>query len=55
MNSGISRSGSPNSGSPPVGHRETDSGGEFTIGRDAIMTYRKSGEDMIVVNHTEVP
>jgi predicted GNAT family acetyltransferase len=54
MNSGISRGGSPDTGSPPVEHRETDKGGEFTIGRDAIMTYRKSGEGTIVVDHTEV-
>jgi len=39
---------------PKVTHQETGSGGEFTIGREAIMTYRKSGQDTIVVNHTRV-
>jgi predicted GNAT family acetyltransferase len=43
-----------NAGSPPIAHRETDGGGEFTIGREAIMTYRKSSKDTIVVNHTRV-
>lgn len=39
---------------PQVTHQETASGGEFTIGREAIMTYRKSGPETIVVNHTRV-
>lgn len=39
---------------PPVAHEETPTHGEFTIGRLAIMTYRKSGEKHIVVNHTRV-
>jgi len=43
-----------NTGSPQIAHQETVHGGEFTIGREAIMTYRKSGEDTIVVNHTRV-
>lgn len=48
---------SPNavtSDSPPVKHEETALHGEFTIGRHAIMTYRKSGDGHIVVNHTRV-
>jgi uncharacterized protein len=39
---------------PAISHLETASGGEFTIGRDAIMTYRNLGEDHIMVNHTRV-
>ena len=50
----FNQGGCLNTGAPAVAHRETDGGGEFTIGRDAIMTYRKSGEDTIVVNHTRV-
>jgi len=42
------------SSTPKVTHQETDTSGEFTIGREAIMTYRKSGPDTIVVNHTRV-
>jgi len=37
-----------------IEHRETPAHGEFTIGRDAIMTYRKVGEGHIEVNHTRV-
>jgi len=37
-----------------IEHRETPVHGEFTIGRDAIMTYRKVGEGHIEVNHTRV-
>ena len=39
---------------PEISHQETATGGEFTIGRKAIMTYRKMGEDSIIVNHTRV-
>ena len=38
--------------SPEIEHTETETSGEFTIGREAIMTYRKEGDDHIVVNHT---
>lgn len=38
----------------PIHHEETPTHGEFTIGRHAIMTYRKSGDKHIVVNHTRV-
>lgn len=42
-------------GSPVnITHREAPGGGEFTIGRDAIMTYRNLGEGHIMVNHTKV-
>ncbi|MEJ7860438.1 MAG: GNAT family N-acetyltransferase [Pyrinomonadaceae bacterium] len=38
--------------------RETDGGGEFFIEEDgknvALMTYKKSGEDTIIIDHTEV-
>ncbi|MDT8320337.1 MAG: GNAT family N-acetyltransferase [Xanthomonadales bacterium] len=40
--------------SPEIEHRETARGGEFTIGREAIMTYHKEGDDHIVVDHTKV-
>lgn len=40
--------------SPNVQHEETATHGEFTIGRDAIMTYRKVGDGHIEVNHTRV-
>jgi len=40
--------------SPPIKHQETALHGEFTIGRQAIMTYRKVGAGQIVVNHTRV-
>jgi predicted GNAT family acetyltransferase len=40
--------------SPPIKHEETPAHGEFTIGRHAIMTYRKSGDKHIIVNHTRV-
>lgn len=40
--------------SPKVIHQETASGGEFTIGREAILTYRNIGEGHIMVNHTRV-
>ena len=37
-----------------IEHMETPAHGEFTIGRHAIMTYRKAGDGHIVVNHTRV-
>lgn len=37
-----------------IEHRETELHGEFTIGRDAIMTYRKVEDGLIEVNHTRV-
>jgi hypothetical protein len=37
-----------------IQHRKSASGGEFLIGRDAIMTYRNAGEGHIIVNHTRV-
>lgn len=40
--------------SPPIVHEETAIHGEFTIGRQAIMTYRKVGAGEIQVNHTRV-
>ena len=40
--------------SPRIEHEETATHGEFTIGRHAIMTYRKAGPGQIVVNHTRV-
>lgn len=43
-----------NSESSPVEHEETPTHGEFRIGRDAIMTYRKVGAGHIEVNHTRV-
>lgn len=43
-----------NSESPNIEHQETPTHGEFTIGRHAIMTYHKSGDKHIVVNHTLV-
>ena len=43
-----------NTDSPEIEHQETETSGEFTIGREAIMTYRKEGDDHIVVNHTKV-
>jgi hypothetical protein len=43
-----------NSQQPPVIHEETAAGGKFTIGRDAIMTYRRVGGGHIEVNHTRV-
>ena len=38
----------------PIEHEETPNHGEFTIGRRAIMTYRKVGAGHIEVNHTRV-
>jgi predicted GNAT family acetyltransferase len=43
-----------NSEPTPIKHEETSAHGEFTIGRQAIMTYHKSGDKHIVVNHTRV-
>lgn len=37
-----------------IEHKETPVHGEFTIGRDAIMTYHKVGDGLIEVNHTRV-
>ena len=37
-----------------IEHKETPVLGEFTIGRDAIMTYHKVGDGLIEVNHTRV-
>jgi len=37
-----------------IEHKETTAHGEFTIGRDAIMTYRKLEDGHIEVNHTRV-
>jgi len=42
------------SNSMQIEHKQTAVHGEFTIGRDAIMTYRKVGEGHIEVNHTRV-
>ena len=42
------------SDAPPIEHQETATHGEFTIGRQAIMTYRKVGAGQIEVNHTRV-
>ena len=39
---------------PAITHKETASGGEFTIGREAILTYHKAADDRIIVNHTLV-
>ena len=35
-------------------HKPSASGGEFLIGRAAVMTYRNAGEGHIIVNHTRV-
>ena len=35
-------------------HKPLASGGEFLIGRAAVMTYRNAGEGHIIVNHTRV-
>jgi predicted GNAT family acetyltransferase len=43
-----------NSDKRTIRHQETATSGEFTIGRDAIMTYRKVREGHIEVNHTRV-
>jgi len=37
-----------------IEHKQTTTHGEFTIGRDAIMTYRKAENGRIEVNHTRV-
>ena len=37
-----------------IRHCKSASGGEFLIGRNAIMTYRNAGEGHIIVNHTRV-
>jgi predicted GNAT family acetyltransferase len=37
-----------------IEHGETPAHGEFTIGRLAVLTYRKAGAGHIVVNHTRV-
>jgi predicted GNAT family acetyltransferase len=37
-----------------VSHKPSVSGGEFLIGRKAVMTYRNAGEGHIMVNHTRV-
>ncbi len=37
-----------------IQHKKSASGGEFLIGRKAIMTYRNAGEGHIIVNHTRV-
>jgi predicted GNAT family acetyltransferase len=37
-----------------VTHKPSASGGEFLIGRKAVMTYRNAGEGHIIVNHTRV-
>jgi len=39
---------------PHVNHLQSASGGEFVIGRQAIMTYRNAGKGHIIVNHTRV-
>ena len=39
---------------PEVTHQETSAGGEFTIGREGVMTYRTIDEGHILVNHTKV-
>ena len=43
-----------NSDQVQIEHSQTPAHGEFTIGRDAIMTYRKLGDRHIEVNHTRV-
>jgi len=35
-------------------HHPSASGGEFTIGRQAVMSYRDAGDGHIIVNHTLV-
>jgi len=40
--------------SPGITHLKSVSGGEFVIGREAVMTYRHAGEGHIIVNHTRV-
>jgi predicted GNAT family acetyltransferase len=37
-----------------IEHKETPVRGEFTIGRDGIMTYHKVGDGLIEVNHTRI-
>lgn len=56
MNAAISNLPAPNMNSDQIQieHSETPVHGEFTIGRDAIMTYRKVGDRHIEVNHTRV-
>ena len=39
---------------PKVTYIPSASGGEFVIGREAILTYRNAGEGHIIVNHTRV-
>jgi predicted GNAT family acetyltransferase len=39
---------------PQIEHRKSASGGEFLIGREAVLTYRHAGEGHIIVNHTRV-
>lgn len=39
---------------PKIEHRKSASGGEFQIGREAVLTYRHAGEGHIIVNHTRV-
>jgi predicted GNAT family acetyltransferase len=39
---------------PKIDHLKSASGGEFVIGRKAVMTYRNAGEGHIIVNHTRV-
>lgn len=43
-----------NADAPEVTHVKSTSGGEFLIGREAVLTYRNAGEGHIVVNHTRV-
>ena len=43
-----------NTDSPAIAHRETATGGEFTIGQEAVMTYQQAAADRIIVDHTEV-
>jgi len=43
-----------NTESPGIRHLKSASGGEFVIGRKAILTYRNAGEGHIIVNHTRV-
>ena len=40
--------------SPNITHLKSASGGEFVIGREAVMTYRHAGKGHIIVNHTRV-
>lgn len=44
----------PNSEVRAVTHKQTARGGEFRIGRDAIMTYKNDGPGRIIANHTRV-